>query len=216
MKERTLRVQPCNFMDYNQRRALHPWRRKRWEMHSQVCMDGSQEFMSRRWRREKVKLAFRTSDVQAVKRPEPKAGSKRWVCNDKPLPVNIRVRLPFLISGHKTENCWHVKPWAEARRWQNSRDAGSWRVTGSPLFLTRDPVVVQSLSRVDSAPHGPQHARLPCPSLAPCACSNSCPLSRWCPPTTSSSVAPGTYLILDETKLVGRAGSLCFRHMCHF
>ena len=27
-------------------------------------------------------------------------------------------------------------------------------------------------------PHGLQHARLPCPSLTPRACSNSCPLSR--------------------------------------
>ena len=39
-------------------------------------------------------------------------------------------------------------------------------------------------------PHGLQHARLPCPSLSPRACSNSCPLSRWCHPTISSSVAP--------------------------
>ena len=28
--------------------------------------------------------------------------------------------------------------------------------------------------------HGLQHARLPCPSLSPTVCSNSCPLSRWC------------------------------------
>ena len=42
-------------------------------------------------------------------------------------------------------------------------------------------------------PHGLQHTRLPCPScpsLFPGACSNSCPLSRWCHPTISSSVAP--------------------------
>ena len=37
-------------------------------------------------------------------------------------------------------------------------------------------------------PHGLQHARLPCPSLSPRACSNSCPLSQWCHPTISSSV----------------------------
>ena len=34
-----------------------------------------------------------------------------------------------------------------------------------------------------SWPHGLQHARLPCPSLSPGACSNSCPLSCWCHPT---------------------------------
>ena len=39
-------------------------------------------------------------------------------------------------------------------------------------------------------PHGLQHARPPCPSLTPRACSNSCPLSQWCHPTISSSVVP--------------------------
>ena len=29
-------------------------------------------------------------------------------------------------------------------------------------------------------PHGLQHTRLPCPSLSPRVCSNSCPLSQWC------------------------------------
>ena len=38
-------------------------------------------------------------------------------------------------------------------------------------------------------PHELQHARPPCPSPTPGACSNSCPLSRWCHPTISSSVA---------------------------
>ena len=37
-------------------------------------------------------------------------------------------------------------------------------------------------------PHGRQHARLPCPSPTPRACSNSCPSSQWCHPTISSSV----------------------------
>ena len=39
-------------------------------------------------------------------------------------------------------------------------------------------------------PHGQQHSRFPCPSPTPRACSNSCPLSQWCHPTTSSSVIP--------------------------
>ena len=37
-------------------------------------------------------------------------------------------------------------------------------------------------------PQGLQHTRPPCPSPTPGACSNSCPLSRWCHPTISSSV----------------------------
>ena len=43
-------------------------------------------------------------------------------------------------------------------------------------------------------PHGLQHARLPCPSSNPIAYSNSCPLSRWCHPTFSSSVVPFSWL----------------------
>ena len=39
-------------------------------------------------------------------------------------------------------------------------------------------------------PHGLQHARPPCPSPTPRVYSNSCPLSRWCHPTISSSVVP--------------------------
>ena len=37
-------------------------------------------------------------------------------------------------------------------------------------------------------PHGLQCSRLPCPSPTHGAYSNSCPLSRWCHPTISSSV----------------------------
>ena len=39
-------------------------------------------------------------------------------------------------------------------------------------------------------PHGLQHTRPLCPSPTPGAYSNSCPLSRWCHPTISSSVVP--------------------------
>ena len=38
-------------------------------------------------------------------------------------------------------------------------------------------------------PHGLQHTRLPCPSVSPGVCSNSCPLSPWSHPAISSSVA---------------------------
>ena len=53
------------------------------------------------------------------------------------------------------------------------------------LLLFSRSVVSDSLR-----PHGLQHTRLPCPSPTPGACSNSCPLSRWCHPTISSSVVP--------------------------
>ena len=38
--------------------------------------------------------------------------------------------------------------------------------------------------------HGLQHGRLPCPSLCPGVCLNSCPLGQWCHPTNSSSITP--------------------------
>ena len=62
------------------------------------------------------------------------------------------------------------------------------RVLFSPhplLLLFSHSVVSNSL-----LPHELQHTRLPCPSLSPWVCSNSCPLSHWCHPTISSSVNP--------------------------
>ena len=69
--------------------------------------------------------------------------------------------------------------------------------------------------------HGLQHARLPCPSLSPGVCSNSCPLSQWCLPTISSSVTPFSscpqsfpasrsllFLLLDGYWEIGTGGSL--------
>ena len=44
-------------------------------------------------------------------------------------------------------------------------------------------------------PHGLQHTRFPCLSPTSRACSNSCPLSRWCDPTTSSSVVPFSFCL---------------------
>ena len=44
-------------------------------------------------------------------------------------------------------------------------------------------------------PRGLQHALLPCPSLSPGICSNSCALTCWCYPTISSSVIPFSCLL---------------------
>ena len=50
---------------------------------------------------------------------------------------------------------------------------------------------VQSLSCVQlSVAPWTEHARPPCPASSPGVCSVSCPLSRWCHPTISSSVIP--------------------------
>ena len=52
------------------------------------------------------------------------------------------------------------------------------------LLLFSRSVVSDSLR-----PHGLQHTRLPCPSLSPRVCSNSCPLSQWCIQPSSSDSA---------------------------
>ena len=71
--------------------------------------------------------------------------------------------------------------------------------------------------------HGPKHARLPCPSLSPRVCSNSCPLSQRCHPIISSSVAhfsscpqafpaSGSFLRSGLTHQVARVLELQFQH----
>ena len=58
----------------------------------------------------------------------------------------------------------------------------TWCLTNTLLFSCS---VVSDFSQ----PHGLPHTRLPCPSSSPGACSNLCPLSQWCHPTISFSIA---------------------------
>ena len=59
-------------------------------------------------------------------------------------------------------------------------------------YVTSKPFCCCSVTKsYDSlGPHGLKHARPPCPSLSPGACSNSCPLSQWCHPIILTSVVP--------------------------
>ena len=75
-----------------------------------------------------------------------------------------------------------------------SRQGGFWI-----FFTERLSHYLASLSSVQFShsvvsdslqPHGLQHARPPSPLTTPGVYSNSCPLSRWCHPTISSSVIP--------------------------
>ena len=56
------------------------------------------------------------------------------------------------------------------------------------LLIVASVVAYRSVVSNSLQPHGLQHTRLPCPSLSPRVCSNSCPLSRWWHPIISSSV----------------------------
>ena len=84
--------------------------------------------------------------------------------------------------------------------WLGIREWPSTEVLGRPPFHTHQigppnftpPIVRCSVAQscLTLWPHGLQHARLPCPSPALKAYSDSRPLSQWCHPTISSSVVP--------------------------
>ena len=56
----------------------------------------------------------------------------------------------------------------------------------SLILLLFGPSVMSNSSQ----PHRLQHTRLPCPSLSPRICLNSCPSSWWCHPAISSFIVP--------------------------
>ena len=83
---------------------------------------------------------------------------------------------------------------AESRTWMSDCPELNWSICLHCKYeLSGFCVVVVVLSRwvVSHSlwPRRRQHTRLPCPSLSSGVYSNSCPLSRWCHPTISSSVA---------------------------
>ena len=67
-----------------------------------------------------------------------------------------------------------------------------------------------SLSVVSDSlqPHGLQHARLPCPSPAPRACSNSCPSSQWCHLSSLLFPSPPAFNLSQHHSLFQWVGSL--------
>ena len=92
-----------------------------------------------------------------------------------------------LPTNHKYSR-FHLEWWIISRRFSmyfaqiHQRNRHIWQF--SSVQFSRS-VVSNSLR-----PHGLQHARPPGPSTIPGVYSNSCPLSRWCHPTISSSVVP--------------------------
>ena len=73
--------------------------------------------------------------------------------------------------------------------WERREVKGKEKMKNIPTWI--DSVQFSCLVMSDSLwPHRLQHSRLPCRSPTPGACSNSCPLSRWCHPTITSSAVP--------------------------
>ena len=102
---------------------------------------------------------------------------------DKGLLLNSLV-LPWWSVSSRSYLMERWNGLLKALSWHQLGDSTLWGWDSVLLFFGR-PVVSDSLR-----PHGLQHARLPCPSLPPRVCSNSCPLSWWCHPIISSSVVP--------------------------
>ena len=107
----------------------------------------------------------------------------RMLCEN--IQVNIEVpenqRKPIILPKDQVGSCFNsgLCPWVRSHHW--------WLQDSSVQFS-------RSVVADSSQPHESQHARPPCLSPTPRIYSNSCPLSRWCHPTISSSVVPFSHL----------------------
>ena len=109
------------------------------------------------------------------------------ICSDFGAPQNIKSATLSIVSPSISHEVM----------WLYAMTLAFWKVSFKPFFSTllfhlhqealsvwlSRPVICNYLQ-----PHRLQHARLPCPSPTPGACSNSCASSWWCHPTISSSV----------------------------
>ena len=89
-------------------------------------------------------------------------------------------------------SCWgdgsFPKDWVTCFKWnvcgwtKFHEDSVYFLLNISSWFLSSFLLLLFSCSVLSSClwPHELQHAKLPCPSLSPRVCSNSCPLSQWC------------------------------------
>ena len=96
-------------------------------------------------------------------------------CSMPGLPVHHQ--LPNM-KGQKNDTC--------KRKRETQADSCHNHSTQCESSVQFSPSIVFNSLR----PPGLQHHRFPCPSPTPRVYSNSCPLSRWCHPTISSSVIP--------------------------
>ena len=109
-----------------------------------------------------------------------------------PLTLPLVLFFPLKLPCHKKDLITCIFPCSYSDLSEPKKKPVSPHISVSALGLTNTPFVCWwsvTKSRLTLRPHGLQHARLHCPSLSPGVCSNSCPLSLWCYPTISSSLA---------------------------
>ena len=109
-----------------------------------------------------------------------------------PHPGPSRACEPSLPSHMSSEQSWLNPPPKSAVPPLQNPDLGCHLSVGRLYSNVSAPQTCCSVNKSCPTlrPHELQHARLPCPSPSPRACSNSCLLSRWCHPIISSSVVP--------------------------
>ena len=106
-------------------------------------------------------------------------------------------QIPYQLNHHGSLRIleWVAYPISSLSSWARNPTRVSWIAgkfftswaTGEALYAWISSVA-QSYPTLQ--PHGLQHARPPCPSPTPRACSNSHPSSQWCYPSIPSSVVP--------------------------
>ena len=97
----------------------------------------------------------------------------------------------MLALGKISQPCWLTPSFGKSIIYKMGLSFIPWHLQ---LYYSGDLLFSCSVMSDSLRPHGLQHARLPCLSPSPRACSNSCPLSWWCHPTISSSVVPFSHL----------------------
>jgi len=114
--------------------------------------------------------------------------TKLWkILKEMGIPEHLTWILRNMYAGQEaTVRTWH----GTTDRFQIGKGVWQGCVLSPCLFNVH--AVQFSCSFVSDSlrPHGPQHARPPCPSPTPGIYSSLYPLSQWCHPTISSSVIP--------------------------
>ena len=121
--------------------------------------------------------------------PPPCEVALLWT-TDAQVPAAHLLLCVFSIRGLSTHQIITVWTGSSLR---DTQVDGTWL---EPILSREKVSLPSSCSITQSSPtlcewlYGLQHARLPCPSLPPRVCPNSCPLDWWCHPIISSSVIP--------------------------
>ena len=125
-----------------------------------------------------------------------------WVLRIQLLSSQYIITNSHLVSSVLTWGSWNRTPYMTLLWHLSSK---SYKISLTEFFSSIQfscSVMSDSLQ-----PHRPQHTRPPCPSPTPRACSNSCPLSRWCHPTTSS-LSPSVFNLSQHQGLFQWVSSL--------